>query len=279
MALKEVGQKGVVASGTNGEVWLTSCTGFPDVTIQKKNSDVSHLSIDIPGLDYPFSGYFPTNSSMGNVLSKFSENKMLLTVLFEQKRKKDIDRNIPINELRPTPEIAKANTVKIVAGIYDWKENKWILSDESTVTEVPQDWTNELIKRSLENDFNEDSFVPIVEAPKPVVTVETDKSFFLINYYMFVKDMETKFEYELSDERRRLIARKLLILADAIQQKTTGIPIPNYKDYSHTRARGLVFQVFERFVNLDKRVETDEGLNNIMKSGMEMVTSLLNWSE
>lgn len=279
MTLKEVGQKGIAVMGTNGEVWLTAATGYPEITIQKKNNDVSHLSISIPGLEFPFSGYFPTNSSMGKILNDFQEKENLISVLFEQKRKKNVDSSIPIQDLKPDTRTAKENTVKTVGGLYDWKSNKWVTSEESNIIleNIPSEWTMEFVNRSLEKEFTEDSFVPEVELPKPVTSTDVDKSFLLTNYYMFVKDMEIKYNFNLSDERRRLVARKLLLLADGIQQLTTGIQIPNYKDYSHTKSRGLVFQVIERFVPLDQSIETDEGLNSKLKEAMTLAKSLLQW--
>jgi len=110
------------------------------------------------------------------------------------------------------------------------------------------------------------------------MTQDKDKNFCLINFYMFVKDMEIKHSYELTEERRRLVSHKLLLLADGFQKKFTGAVLPNYKDYSHTRARSLVFQISERFVPLDNRTQTDEGLNQIVKEILTIGIDLLNWN-
>ena len=285
MALKEVGIRGIAIDGVEGDVWLTACTGVPEVIKNRKNQEVAKLEIYVTGLEHPFGGYFPVNSSLGKTLQKFADDNKMVSVLFEQKRKNK--KKLPkeeyeksIIELRDTPEHAKETTVKIVGGILDWSSKKWIVSPEATLIEdkIPENWTNELIQKSVEQSFNNIEFAPVDETPKPVMTQDKDKNFCLINFYMFVKDMEDKYSYELSDERRKLVAHKLLLLADGFQKKFTGALVPNYKDYSHTRARGLVFQISERFVPLDNRVKTDDGLNSIMKEILSIGVNLLSWN-
>ena len=283
MALKEVGIRGITADGANGNVWLTACTGVPEIVKNRKNQDVAKLEIYVTGLEHPFGGYFPVNSSLGKTLQKFADEEKMISVLFEQKRKNKIpeeEHNKSIVELRDTPEHAKETTVKIVGGILDWSDKKWLISPESTVIKdrIPEEWTSELIQKSVEQSFDNIEIAPVEEVPRPVMTQDKDKNFCLINFYMFVKDMEIKHSYELTEERRRLVSHKLLLLADGFQKKFTGAVLPNYKDYSHTRARSLVFQISERFVPLDNRTQTDEGLNQIVKEILTIGIDLLNWN-
>ena len=73
--------------------------------------------------------YFPVNSSLGKTLQKFADEEKMISVLFEQKRKNKIpeeEHNKSIVELRDTPEHAKETTIKIVGGILDWSNKKWI---------------------------------------------------------------------------------------------------------------------------------------------------------
>lgn len=284
MSLKEVGIRGIVVPSKLGNSWITGATGVPFIEKNRKNPDVANLKIEVPGLEYPFSGYFPISSKIGKALQHFADEEKMITVAFEQKKKNKLpedEANKDITELRDTPEHAKKTTVKTVAGIYDYNKDSWIFTDEASFSgkDISDDWTNELVQKSQDVDFDLGDLAPSEIVPKPNVPQSVDKQSFLINYYMFVKDMETKYDYELSDERRKLISRKLLKIADGFQQKMTGLPVPNYKDYSHTRARQLVFQVAERFVLLDKSVETDEGLQSIIKGIVSYGLNLLNWPE
>lgn len=284
MSLKEVGIRGIAVPSKLGNSWITGATGFPLIEKNRKNPDVSNLKIAIPGLEYPFSGYFAVASKIGKALQHFADEDKMITVIFEQKKKNKLpedEANKDITELRDTPEHAKKTTVKTVAGIYDYNKNTWIFTDEASFNgkDIPSDWTNELIQKSQDVNFDLGDLAPTEDIPKPNVPQSVDKQSFLINYYMFVKDMETKYGYELTDERRKLISRKLLKIADGFQQKMTGLPVPNYKDYSHTRARQLVFQVTERFIILDEKVQTDEGLQEIVKGIISYGLNLLAWTE
>ena len=49
MALKEVGIRGIAIDGAEGDVWLTACTGVPEVIKNRKNQEVAKLEIYVTG--------------------------------------------------------------------------------------------------------------------------------------------------------------------------------------------------------------------------------------
>lgn len=280
MALLEVGIKGGKAlKGIKGESWVTAATGYPEIVTLRNNNDVREIKIYIPNLKYPFSGFYSTQSDFNKVFERAVEEKTMLTMLFEQKRKKDIPVDIPIADLRKTPELAKEKTTKTVLAIYSYKMGKWVMSPEATLTaeDIPEDWTKTIIAMSQKEDFELDSFDEPKQMPRVYTQDIYENNLLLINFYMFVKDQEIKYEYELPEERRKLIAQRMLSFANLIQQQITGANFNNIKDYSHTKARGLVFQVIERFYPLDSSALTDDGLNNIFKNAVVKALELLKW--
>ena len=283
MSLKPALVQGIAIPSHSGGSWITGSTGTPILEKSRKTPDMARLIIEVPTMKFPYYGWVSLNTKIGQALIKMEESQSLVTAIFEQKRKDSISEEMKskdITELRANSEIANENTIKVLAGIYDYSSKKWLLTDNASFDEkaIPDSWTSTLIHNSQDVDFSLEDLAPKDITPKPVIPQSVDRQSYLINFYMFIKGQELKYGYELTDERRKLIATKLLKMADGFQQKVTKLTTPNYKDYSHTRARQLVFQVLENFVHLDEKVTTDEGLKTVLNESIKLGLSLLSWN-
>ena len=253
----------------NGEISTYFVCGKPEI-IATTNPKSFKIEIKIALTDNPFSGYLFSDSIVYQLIQKAIETDSYVLLRFEKVRKKEVDVNIPILEISKKIDIAQKNINKYVVGIYDFKNNKWILNDNA-LGNVEED--DETVKALIEkarsgmtqeninaetffnvNTSNENEFVEI----KPVVPKNFDRQNALITFYYFIIDCEKKYNYTLNDNQRKVLAKKILDVADNIQKLILNNNQVNYKDYSHTRARFLVFSFEEKIRNL-----TEQELHNI----------------
>lgn len=251
---------------SNGEISTYFVCGKPEL-IATKNPKSFMVKIEINLTDKPFSGYLFSDSVLYQLIQKAIETDSYVLLRFEKVRKKNVDINIPILNLCKDLNIAKENINKYVAGIYDFNFNKWVLNDNALgKVEDDDESVKALIEKARsgmtqENVNTELFFNTVSNEPaevKPVTPKNFDKQNALITFYFFIIDCEKKYNYTLDDKQRKVLAKKILDVADNIQKLILNSNQINYKDYSHTRARFLIFSFEEKIRNL-----TEQELHNI----------------
>ena len=195
--------------------------------------------LKVPGAKYDFSGFMNDNNPVADLLKQAKELDAPIAVRFEKKRKKDVDPKATITELTVDSATARDNIVNIVAGVYNYSTKEWILTDDavSNPAEDPAHVVQELeaASYSTANFFDSDK-------PKRIVTTDKDQKVnHLISMYNFAAEHNLEHEIGLKDEFLRILAGLMLKACDQLQMKMKNLDAPNYSDYSHTKARGMLF--------------------------------------
>ena len=192
----------------------------------------------VSGAKFPFAGFLNGNSPVANLLVEAKEKDAVVAVRFERKRKKDIDPSTPIMELTANASVAKDNIVWIVAGVYNFNAKEWIMTDDAVSNPAEDDAgvAAELGKAS----YSTEGFF---ETPKAKVsTSENDwKINHLVSMFTYASEHSFDNELELEVKMLRFLSKHMLNAVDQLQIKMKGLEEPNYSDYSHTKARGMLF--------------------------------------
>ena len=120
---------GTDVNGDKSEVYVYIVAGHPKIIEGKKGS--KKIEIEVDDLDYPFNGFINTRSSVLSIVEESIKREEMICLRFEQQRKKDVDTRIPIKELRVNSEVARKKTIKKTVGIYDHKNQNFILTKEA----------------------------------------------------------------------------------------------------------------------------------------------------
>ena len=195
--------------------------------------------LKVTGAKYDFSGFMNNNNPVEELLKQAKELDAPIAVRFEKKRKKDADPKATMTELTVDSATARDNIVNIVAGVYNYSTKEWILTDDavSNPAEDPAHVIQELeaASYSTANFFESDK-------PKRIVTTDKDQKVnHLISMYNFAAEHNLENEIGLKDEFLRILAGLMLKACDQLQMKMKNLDAPNYSDYSHTKARGMLF--------------------------------------
>lgn len=245
---------GAFNTPTKGEVIVEFASAVPTVTEKGK----SYLIEMKPShLQYGISGYVPAESELGKVFKKASENQVVILARFEKARKKGIDINIPIADLTKDMRTAKDSITKGFTGVYNENTGKWVMMGGAFSPENDTPEMLECVNRVTEGKIDVDSFFEETKA-QTIKPSSFDKSQVLLTLYYSVVDYGLKNGFELSEEQYRTVATKMLKLCDEIQKVILGSDQVDYRDYSHVRARYLVFSYAEKIEPL-----TADVLNNI----------------
>lgn len=275
MKLKEIFKTKLIVGSPGGELELSFASGIPEKEV-KKNGAVN-IKVHPQSADRPLNGYSNESEVIMRIINLSIEKNKPILLRFEQVRKKDIDPTIPIADLKRTMDEGRKNTIKRCVGVYDYNNNKWILSTEaqSDPDQDPAD-VAAVIRGAIDVDVDEGTFF---QEKKPFIplTEKFHKNQQVITMYFFVKEQETKHGFELTEDRRLEVAKLSLIVANKIQQHITKSDYVNYNGYEHTRARAMVFNMTEHFYPLTKDiVESDDKLKDWVANILVNSTRLLN---
>ncbi|HHT97130.1 MAG TPA: hypothetical protein GXZ90_04460 [Clostridiales bacterium] len=196
------------------------------------------LTIKVPGAKYDFSGFLNDNSPVSSLLKQAKEKNVPIAVRFEKKRKKGISPSIKIQELIKDSNTARDSIVNIVAGIYNFNNSEWILTDDA-VSNPKEDPEN--IQRELDNaSYSTSNFFN--SGQKKIQTTDADwKTNHLISMFTYGSEHNLDNEIGLETKAIKVLASYMLAACDKVQMTALGIEAPNYSDYSHTKARGMLF--------------------------------------
>lgn len=194
--------------------------------------------VKVAGAKFDFSGFINENSPVTALLKQAKDKDVPICVRFERKRKKNANPLADIMDLTKDASTAKDNVVWITAGVYNYGDSSWILSDDA-VSNPAEDPS--YVKSEIENSsYSTEGFF---EAPKAKLKT-TDKDWkisHLVSMYTYASEHNIDNEIGLNQEELKIVSIYMLKACDQLQMKTKQIQEPNYNDYSHTKARGMLF--------------------------------------
>lgn len=278
--LKEFFKSTVINTPTKGEVVTTIVIGVPEIQ-PSKNPQSAKVTIKPGRAENGLGGYYIRESNVGKVIEKAADEGHQIIMRVEKIRKDGIDINIPIAELTPDMGTARKNVINSLTGIYDVNNNKWILNGvgHSNPDEDTQEM-KDVISVALAGYAGEvnvdDFFKPRETTPNIPKPIGFDYQNAVTTMYYHVIELEKKYGYELKDDVRKVITKKLIGLADELQKVIRRADVIDYSDYSHTRARFLIFNYETHVSNLDKKAMKD--LSKWIKENYEFNKNLLNWT-
>lgn len=195
-------------------------------------------TIKVPGAKFDFSGFLNDNTPVANLLKQAKEKDAPICVRLERKRKKGADPTADIMELTKTPELARENIIWIIAGVYNFTSSEWILTDDavSNPAEDPG-----YVKAEIENASYSTAGFFQSDAPKISTTDKDWKVNHLVSMFTYASEHNLDNKIGMKDPELKVLAVYMLKAVDQLQMKAKNIQAPNYNDYSHTKARGMLF--------------------------------------
>lgn len=225
----------------NPEVQVTVVIG--KVKSIDENGDNSKITVSSAPAKFDFHGLTNTSETIVKVLKEAQERDHTLVVRFEKKRRAKIDPTKTIAELAPTMDLGRQNVINTCVGVYNVNTEQWILSDEAQTS--PNDDPTSILLGIQKAQVSTDGFfdAPVDEAPVQRVprSQANDRANHLLSMFVFLKEKVAEQGFELDDTKVRFFSKNLLNLVDTLQMSLFGLNAPNYTDYSHTRARFLLF--------------------------------------
>lgn len=99
----------------------------------------------------------------------------------------------------------------------------------------------------------------------------------LYTMYFAVNEFEKKNNFTFEEEEKRFIATILLQIADKIQMRITGLNNPNYKEYSHTTSRQILFNMIEDEFPITEELKEKENVKNWANNILKKSYNLIDW--
>lgn len=241
--------------------------------LEDKGNNNLRLVLKVTGAKYDFTGFINDDNPVSNLLKEAHKNDLPIAVRFEKKRKKNVDPTLDIDELTADANTARDSIVNIVAGVYNFNTETWILTDDavSTPSEDPEYVVHELQKAQ----YSTAGFFSDQSAPsKPRVRVQgspDEKANQLLSMYVHANELNAEEEIGLDANGVRNLAKYLLKAADMLQMSVYGLNEPAYSDYSHTKARMMLFSWLRvNPLNLDiMKNSFNEWLNEFVRVNAE----------
>ena len=176
------------SKGQAGEVAVNLAVG--ETTIEESpNGKAINVKVKPENAKYGLSGYVGKSYDLAKVAMEAEEKGAKLLYRFEQRRKPHIDVNIPMAELKPDLQSGKENTLKVLAGIYNFNTGEWLLSND--ITAHPDNDTPQL-KAFIESCVAKDTST-FFEAPKEIVTDDNYKAKqHLLEIFSFLQGKENE---------------------------------------------------------------------------------------
>lgn len=232
-------------------------------------------TIKVPTAKYDFSGFLNDNTPVSNLLKQAKEKDVPICVRIERKRKKNADPTADIADLTKTPELGRENVVWIVAGVFNFSTSEWILTDDAVSN--PEEDPDYVMKEIKSASYNTSGFFQS-DAPRLQTTDKDWKANHLISMFTYASEHNIENEIGLNTEQLKILAIYMLKAVDQLQMKAKGIEAPNYNDYSHTKARGMLFS-WMRLNPLSKDIMTQKGaFNQWISRFLEESLEIWNWA-
>ena len=260
-----------------GDVKVSLFCAVPIVT--KYKGSTYSVKLPVSHAKYPASGYIYEGSKLHEILTMAQEKGERVLVRVEKQRKKGIDPSLKIDDLTVDLTTAQKNVVTAMVGVYDFSSNKWIIEGGHSNPENDPETVKAFLV-DVQNGTEDVNAEKFFEQQKPKIIIPNPQNFDyqqqLLTMYYFIKEKENAYEYELTEDQRRDFAKRILRLADEIQKLIKLADIVDYKDYSHTRARYLIFSYESNFANLNK--DTIVNINEWIKNAYGHAKDIINWT-
>mgnify|MGYP001157841176 FL=1 len=232
-------------------------------------------TIKVPTAKYDFSGFLNDNTPVSNLLKQAKEKDVPICVRIERKRKKNADPTADIADLTKTPELGRENVIWIVAGVFNFSTSEWILTDDAISN--PEEDPDYVMKEIKSASYSTSGFFQS-DAPRLQTTDKDWKANHLISMFAYASEHNIENEIGLNTEQLKILAIYMLKAVDQLQMKAKGIDVPNYNDYSHTKARGMLFS-WMRLNPLSKDIMTQKGaFNQWISRFLEENLEIWNWA-
>lgn len=232
-------------------------------------------TIKVPTAKYDFSGFLNDNTPVSNLLKQAKEKDVPICVRIERKRKKNADPTADIADLTKTPELGRENVIWIVAGVFNFSTSEWILTDDAISN--PEEDPDYVMKEIKSASYSTSGFFQS-DAPRLQTTDKDWKANHLISMFAYASEHNLENEIGLNTEQLKILAIYMLKAVDQLQMKAKGIEAPNYNDYSHTKARGMLFS-WMRLNPLSKDIMTQKGaFSQWISKFLEENLEIWNWA-
>lgn len=220
------------------------------VTDIQDNRGNLNITMAADGAKFKLGGFISADEQVAKVIELAREKDEPVCVRFEKKRKKDVDPTLPIEDISKTMDLARDNIVRTVVGVYDYNQDKWILSREAQSNpEEDPEGTLDAIRNLNFNvaGFFEEKAAGNVAAGGPVPANYAERNRenaenAIMSMFFFLCEQEEKHGYKVDYDTKRKHAIQLVKVANMLQMQMFDLEEPDYAAYSHTRARYLIFK-------------------------------------
>lgn len=247
--------------------------------LEEKGKNNLKAVVRVSGAKYDFSGFLNDNSPVSDLIKQAKEMDVAIAVRFEKKRKKGVSLTTSIEDLARDASTAKDNIVNIVAGVYNFSTKAWILTDDA-VSNPEED--PEYVSAGLNSaTYDTDNFFsgPKSTAPR-IETGDADwKANHLLSMYNFGAEHNSENNIGLEQKTIKVLAIYMLRACDQLQMKIYEVGEPNYNNYSHTKARGMLFSWMKLNPLSAEIMSKKGGFNEWITRFLDESTELWEWAK
>lgn len=280
------------AKGVRAEVKVLMGLGHIDnIKSSDKGGKAANVIFSVENNKYTMSGWAPVDSDIMKIVETARENNEPIHFRIETKRKDHIDRSKPMSDLLPPKdmEAARENTYKSLAAVKRIDDTEWTISEHALTRfdEDPVGGSNSANNYTLEElramspkptapsvnagpryfpKFGEDSWN---EPPAYITWIDRGENFASpgsnavsapINIFLFVAQYAKDHNLEVSENEKQNMAKAILSVCNMIQTKAYKgrLEHADMSYASHTRARGLVFEMCRSYYPLTEETFRDE---------------------
>lgn len=245
------------------------------VRLDESGKNNLKATVKVAGAKFDFSGFLNDNTPVATLMKQAKEKDVAIPVRLERKRKKNVDPTLDIMAITKDASTAKDHVVWIVGGVYNLTTNEWILTDDAVST--PDEDPTYVVSEIKSASYNTEGFFES-NTPKLKTTDKDWKVNHLVSMYTYAGEHNFDNEIGLKMPELKILAIYMLKAVDQLQMKAKGIQAPNYNDYSHTKARGMLFS-WMRINPLSREIMGKKGgFNEWISRFIEENLEIWNWA-
>lgn len=293
-----VSKDGVDENGIRAEVRVLNGYGAIENIVKSKRGNSNNVSFAVRNNEYLVSGWSRDVDVM-KLIEEAQENNAPIYFRIETRRKDEVDRTLPIEEISKGMENAKKNTIKSIAAVRMNESDEWTISSDA-VTRLDEDPKRSTGLYSAYDSNPEDLKPAPASAPRsfngrepaPFIArfdtgeVNPGSSALqaIFGFFQWILEEERKGTFEIEKERRKEVARDLLLVANSLQLAIYGKIEkelkggPDLTTGSHIKARALIFESIRSFYPLTTEILNDEiSYKKWLKSVRSVSLSVWEW--
>lgn len=293
-------------TGLRAEIRVVKGYGRVSEIENSKNGKASNVVFSVDNSKYTSKGWAPNDSKVIKKIKEAQESGEPIHFRLESRRKDNIDRSIPIDELLPKGDMtaARENTFKSLAAVKFEEDTDWTISPHA-LTRIDEDPStgggNSAYDHSLEelqgasqksssNSSNYDSGSNYGIESTPFHTRNSNGDVnpgsvavaAPLNIFNFVAEWNrTHDDVTLSDKKIIAITKAILATSNRLQVDIYDgvLESPDLRFGSHTRARALIFDVTRNYFPItDEIVSSKESLQEWVDSVYSKSLAMWKWS-